>query len=79
MRLGFGMICRLTDEILRHLIVLDPLYARIITGSFLTMAVVHLDHVTVRSYDSSFTRRHNGASISIFNNNNNNSEEAATA
>ena len=26
------------------------------------MAVVHLDHVTVRSYNSSFTRRHYGAS-----------------
>ena len=36
------------------------------------MAVVHLDHVTVRSYDSSFTRRHNGASAIIFNNYNNN-------
>ena len=35
------------------------------------MAVVHLDHMTVRSYDSSFTRRQNGASTIIFNNNNN--------
>ena len=34
------------------------------------MAVVHIDHVTVRSYDTSSTRRHNGASTIIFNNNN---------
>jgi len=33
---------------------------------------LHLDHVTLRSYDSSFTRRHIGASTIIFNNSNNN-------
>ena len=48
------------------LIVLDPLYARIFTGSLWTMAVVHIDHVTVRPYDSSLNRRNDLASTVIF-------------
>jgi len=69
---GSGMIYRLRFVIMWHLIVSDPLYTLITIDFLLAIALYILITWQFRSNNSPFTRRHNGASTTIFNNTNNN-------